>query len=435
MTVPVTTKHQHDKPRRDGVRAPSPVRILSVVGVLLLLFVIFAPQAQTDESASFSSYAAAPGGTRALYEVLARLGFHVSRSVSPLQASPDSGSVYVILKPSLALSTTELSKLVRGVSRGAIVIFTAEDETLADSLGFGLLAPDSYYTLDNTAVAGGNPPPSAPSGERTILRAPIPINAYVGSIHGTGNRPFLWLDASSRTSATERQPVDSSKIPSLVRGHSFGHGYAIAIAPSQIVANQALRDTRPAIAIVQAILFACGDISSSRTCGSIVFDEYHHGFGSHADMIGTMERALTDTAPGRMTLGFIAAALMLLLAFAVRPLAPESVPPISRRSPLEHVGALAHAYSQTDARKLGTLQLLRGLRRRHPLGMAMSIPDSVYLSALRERIPGIATHADHIAQALLADSSMSSTSSNTSSHTGFAAIGEAFANIERAFAN
>jgi hypothetical protein len=142
-------------------------------------------------------------------------------------------------------------------------------------------------------------------------------------------------------------------------------------------------------------------------------------------MVAAVERALTGTAPGRMAIELIAAALLLLLAFGVRPLAPVAIPPVSRRSPLEHVGALAYAYSQVNAKALGTNWLLRGVRRRHPFGVPGSLPDSDYLSALRNRIPTTAADVDSILTTLTAKSSDSS--------DGFATTGAAVANIERAF--
>jgi hypothetical protein len=157
----------------------------------------------------------------------------------------------------------------------------------------------------------------------------------------------------------------------------------------------------------------------------IIFDEYHHGFGSHADMVAAIERALIETPLGRMTIELVAAALVLLLAFAIRPLAPVPASPVSRRSPLEHVGALAYAYSQVNAKALGTNRLVRGLRRRHPIGLPRSLPDSDYLSALRNRIPAVSSDVDTIVAASAITSSASS--------DGIAATGAAVANIERAF--
>ncbi len=414
----------------------TPARILSVIAVLLFLFLLLAPQSRDDGSPMFSSYGAGAGGSRALYDVLVRLGFPVRRSIRPMGSPPESASVYIVLRPAQPLTASEQARLTAGVSHGAVIVFTAEDESLADSLGFGLKGPDGFYTLQSASVAGGNPPPANSVDPRDLLRVPVPINATVGARSKTGNIPFLWLDPpvpAPGSGGVYAPHADSSSRPALVRGHRYGHGYAIAIAPSQIMMNQSLHDPRIAIAIVHAIRFACatvasngpGDSSGDARCSSVVFDEYHHGYGEHADMIRAITHALVGTPVGRTTIELIAASLVLLLAFAVRPLAPVAAPQVSRRSPLEHVGALALAYKQVNAYTLGARRLVRGLRRRHSLGMPMSLSDDAYLAALRSRLPTTAADVDRVSAAIAPDSPGSS--------YRFATTGEAFANIERAF--
>ena len=79
--------------------------------------------------------------------------------------------------------------------------------------------------------------------------------------------------------------------------------------------------------------------------GRIVFDEYHHGFGTHANTRAVTVRALTRTGAGRTVLQLALAGLLLLLALGVRPVKPQPRHSIERRSALEHVGALARAYA------------------------------------------------------------------------------------------
>ncbi len=408
--------------------AITPVRILSVVALLLILFIIFAPQPRSDVGTMYSSYAAGTGGTRALYDVLGRLGFAMSRNEKPLTSPPDTVSTYALIAPAQPLTSVEEARLLGAVRHGAILVFTADNEALADSLGFELSPPtDGFYSLRMTTVAGGNPTePYTSPDPLTVFRATLPISVTVTSKSESGNQAFLWLDPSIRGPAVEKPPqVDSIQRPTLVLGHQFGRGYAIAVAPAEIATNQALRQPRVAIAIVRAIQFANSAASQRSRSNVVTFDEYHHGFGTHADMVAAVEYALTETPVGRMTIEIIAAALVLLLAFGVRSLAPVSIPPVSRRSPLEHVGALAHAYAQVNARTLGTNRLIRGLRRRHPLGLPRSLPDSEYLSTLRYRIPTVSADVDRISATLAPNSP------DSSDH--FATIGAAVANIERAF--
>lgn len=400
----------------------TPVRILSVVAVLLVLFIIFAPQQPSDVGTMYSSHATGAGGTRALYDVLQRVGFAVSRNERSLTISPDTNSTFVLINPAEKLTSTEQARLVDAVRRGTILVFTLDDDALADSLGFESASPpNGFYTLGRTAVAGGNPPARPDQDPRSVFQAAFPISVTVASKTRNANEVFLWLQAGDGASLAQR---DSAQQPALVLGHRVGGGYAIAVAPAPIVMNQLLRNPQAAIAIVRGIQFANSMIGPQPRSNVVVFDEYHHGFGVHANMVAAVEHALTDTPLGRMALEIVAAALVLLLAFAVRPLAPVSTPTMSRRSPLEHVGALAYAYSQVNARALGTDRLVRGLRRRHALGIPRSLPDSAYLSALRIRIPTASRDVDHIIAVLQAKTPDSSDS--------FANMGAAVANIERA---
>lgn len=422
-----------DPGRSKGVTAGfdghfTPLRILSAVAALLVLFLTLAPQQRADVGAVYSSYASGAGGTRALYEVLGRVGFTMSRNEKPLISLLDTISTYVLITPAQPLTSVEETQLIAAVRHGATLVFTSDNDALADSLGFESASPSNgLNTLSLATVAGGNPPVPDTLDPRAIFQSVFPIGVTVSSKSKSGNQAFLWLASPAARWPRDNRTahLDSAQRSTLVLGHRFGHGYAIAIAPSIIVMNQVMREPRVAIAIVRAIQFANRALDVAPRTNKVVFDEYHHGFGLHADMVAAIEHSLTATPVGRMTIEAIAAALLLLLAFAVRPLTPLSVPPVSRRSPLEHVGALARAYSQVNAQRLGTGRLVRGLRRRHSLGLPRSLPDSAYLSALRSRIPAASVDVDHISTAL------ASNSSDSSDH--FATTGAAVANIERAF--
>jgi hypothetical protein len=83
------------------------------------------------------------------------------------------------------------------------------------------------------------------------------------------------------------------------------------------------------------------------------------------------------------------AGLVLLMAVGIRPIAPRARRAIERRSPFEHVGALSRAYEQVRATRLATRRLVRGVRRRHPLGTTAA-DDTQYLSLLAGRAPVVA---------------------------------------------
>ena len=64
------------------------------------------------------------------------------------------------------------------------------------------------------------------------------------------------------------------------------------------------------------------------------------------------------------------------------------------------VGALARAYQQTEATRTSTQRLLRGLRRRRPLGATGSLDDESYLSLVSSRKPELAADVDRVRAAL-----------------------------------
>ena len=137
----------------------------------------------------------------------------------------------------------------------------------------------------------------------------------------------------------------------------------------------------------------------------LVFDEYHHGYGTHADPLGASARALVVTPLGRLALQVAAAGLVLLAALGIRPVAPAARRPIERRSPLEHVGALARAYEQVGASRLAARRLVRGLRRRHGGWRGAGAPsggdaDAEFLHQVAARRPAAADDARRLARAL-----------------------------------
>lgn len=403
-------------------RRITPASILAISAVLILGFILFAPQNPPEPSPVLTSYSAGPHGARGLYDVLERLGYRVARRKTSLSSSLDTSAVYVLLQPAIPLTVVELDSLLTAVRRGATLVFTAGAGALTDSLGFSLQPAVGFQTINNTEVVGGLPQRTRREGRSMIRQLPIPISASVemDSASGAYGVPFLWLVDSPTYGAEERRPAPARAV---VLGRSFGRGHAVAVASPTLAMNQLVSDGRPAVAMVRAVAWS-QHTHAGGNYAHIIFDEYHHGFGTHANILAAVRYALAYTPAGRMTLQAAAAAILLILAVGARAIPPAASVSLQRRSPLEHVGALARAYVQADAHKLGAERLVRGLRRRHPLGVASSQPDDAYLSALRTRLPNVANDVDTIA-ASMAGSSLPP--------DGFASVGAAVAHIERTF--
>jgi hypothetical protein len=135
----------------------------------------------------------------------------------------------------------------------------------------------------------------------------------------------------------------------------------------------------------------------------LVFDEYHQGYG---DQPGTMRGIITylsRTSSGHLVLQLAGAGLLLLLAVGPRLLPPRAAERIERRSPLEHVDALARAYRAVGATRTATMRLVHGVRRRveHSVGTrGASTTDDAFLAWARERVPARAADIDLVRQAL-----------------------------------
>src|SRR6185437_15996138 len=118
----------------------TPARVLSAVAVLLVIFVLFAPQEREEVGAAYSSHSVGAGGVRALYETLGRLGFVTSRNDKSLTSASvlDSTSAYALIQPAQPLTTIEQTQILATVRRGMVLLFTPGDDELTDSLGFEL---------------------------------------------------------------------------------------------------------------------------------------------------------------------------------------------------------------------------------------------------------------------------------------------------------
>jgi hypothetical protein len=369
-----------------GSRWLRPRYIFAVVALVVLATVLFAPAGEVGAySSAITTYSARPYGARGLYEVAERLGWRVERRVAPLDSALDSRAVYMILAPPNPLSAVEVGTLLEAVRSGARALVAPSVGTpLADSLGVHL----SRMSAFGWEVTGG--PDSV--GDRTPA-----AQAIVDAAAAAGSFDFvLETDSAMHWSASTlvRVEKDDSEEPGMM-SLRVGRGEVVVLADAGFFRNLNVRNGSSAVFAIR--VFEWLDPEKVR---AFVFDEYHQGFGERASMSGTILDALLHTAPGRVLLQLVVAGLILLLVYGVRPIAPLKRHSIERRSPLEHVGALARAYQQAEATRTSTQRLLRGLRRRRPLGATGALDDDSYLSFISARKPELAADVNRVRAAL-----------------------------------
>ena len=389
--------------------------------LLLVLAVVLSPgEGEAEHSLRLSTHGTGEWNAKGLYDVLKLLGRNVSQREIPMRAPLDSAAVYFVLQPPEDPSAREASALLDAVRRGASLVTVAEPGgPLTDSIriestfarGFGAMraSPDTLYGVEHTdhggyGAGGGSEPED--SARRESLSARERARAFLAQSRGENARSFheyLRPTTASDTDSTRVFPSDTVTLLSakllrshpVVMGRAIGRGRVVVIADGSFLRNGIMSRGDAAVLLVRLLAWA-------DTTGTLplVFDEYHHGYGVHPGLVPTVRRALLGTPAGRATLWLAFAALVLLLAASVRPIAP--VPPvvIERRSPLEHVSALSRAYAAIGATRLAVRRLVRGLRRRHPLGAVGALDDDGYLALVRARAPGTTEDVTLLARAI-----------------------------------
>ncbi len=412
---------------------------MPVAFLVLVVAMLVAPQApELDREGKLTTYGAGPSAARGVYEITRRLGWHVARRTVPLDgafsAPLDTTSVYAVLDPVIPLSLAETRTLLDAVRRGAGLVYVLGDHTpLADSLH--VRHADSGYTMltryaDSVACSKDDGRAAVMWFDnrvhlyRLLATAPLPLNtaAFLPLEESTTGGVLLrmpdTLATARRADSAARAPQPATgredewaggwgrQVPYGAVGFPVGRGRVVAVADPDVFRNDVVRVCKWGVGprVLAMLDWAGGGGGGPRR--TLVFDEYHQGYGAHASIMRTAGHFLVATPAGRGIAQGIGAALVLLLAMGVRPIAPTDRRTIERRSPLEHVAALAQAYQQIGATRVAARRLARGLRRRHgavgvgvggrsvgggETGVGAASPvDDAFLSTVAARYPEVA---------------------------------------------
>jgi hypothetical protein len=300
--------------------------------------------------------------------------------------------VYAVLDAPEPLTSSDVSTLLGAVSRGAgLLAVLSRNSALGDSLGVNVTR-----SREELPVALAGPLTGVQHSEQATLET-MPEANTVLRFEGSRREITRLLElpgAIDSSDVTTRDPADRSRVPAVAAAFPYGRGRVVVVSDASIMRNIELRDTYSGITAIRLL-----EAATPPGVKRLVFDEYHFGYGQRSTFAGLVWRALFGTRIGRLTVTLAAAALVLLLAVAPRPITPPPRAAIERRSPLEHVGALARAYQTIGASQTAMRRLVRGLRRRHAPA-ASSVPDDEYLEALADRHPLLASDVETVLHTL-----------------------------------
>jgi len=359
--------------------------LLAVLGAVVVAVALLTPEAAGRSEGGRSSYSTAPGGLGIAYELAERTGWKVERRLAPLDSAESPPSVQVVIDPRVALGAHEVHRLFENVRRGGALIVSLDGaDEITDSLDVDMGPPGR--------ILEGYNDPQCPEHSSFRSRALLAIPPEV--------RGLVWkTKPAGLTTIVHGQLRDRADL-SVAEGFPLGKGRIVVVSQSAIFSNDAVRVCEWAADLAVARVFEY--VKGSSRGQPLVFDEYHHGFGVHNSTTTAIWIYLSSTASGHLLAQLAVAGLILLLAFAPRPLPPVDPVRVPRRSPLEHADALAHAYADVGATRTATERLVYGLRRR--AGRTITVPsgasDPVFLDAVAEREPSLARSVETVRAAL-----------------------------------
>jgi hypothetical protein len=325
-----------------------------LLGALILVAALLGRQPAADRDERTSTFVAAPGGSRGLLDATIRLGIPVQRfrerSRGLAAVAPSRRPVLVILAPSIPFSAPERSAVLSYGARADLVLAGKSAESLMRCFGYRV----NRRFLDSVRIA----PPGAGSGSRwPWVRATL-----------VPTRRSVVVD-SSRSADAERvscavppiRAVDTllrseAGVPEAIRLRRADYPHdVILVADEELFRNRTLRRT-DAGPFVLGLFVAAYD--------RVVFEEYHHGYGASGSL-GAMAFEWSRASPWGVMVWQAAAVGVLALIFGAVRFGPSRPGiPRRRRSPLEHLRALATALAAARGHDVAIGAIVRGLRRR-----------------------------------------------------------------------
>lgn len=328
--------------------------ILAILAGLVVAAVLGQQAAPNRDLLDFrrSTLLAGPNGAKGLADALEALGVQVQRRrrawfrLGEDTSSLDRSALLTFLDVArvLPLTEVELRGLRDFVARGGSVFLAGRndlescfgveiDELGPDSLPLGGDVVDrdlgpSRAVLDWRA----RPDPSSPPGWEEVVCEPLVATRV--------DRLLTTVDGRS----------------AALRLRFSGGGSAILLADSRYVSNRDLKTSDAGAVVLHWVMDPPPSV--------VIVDEYHQGFGRRASIFAAAWRWARTSPLGLAMLQLAFAGLAGLAVAAVRFGPATRAVQRRRRSPVEHLDALAVALERAGAADTAVRLMVAGLRRR-----------------------------------------------------------------------
>src|SRR5438445_2088052 len=306
-----------------------------------------APSADVDHRTS--AFLSGPRGSKALYDVLGRLRFAVERRRAPLfdltRATARRPDVLLVLGPVIPLLPAELAQVVRFVRAGGSVVAAAGGGGIGRCAGWRPHDAPSPFLEDTIRVRPPHPGLALPPVANVLEPAVAPEQ------QSKVDECRLLVPGGQDTllASWDRRPV-------ALRLRYAGGGSITLWADQDYFRNSAWRAGN--------VPYFVAPLLAPTHPGLIVWDEYHQGFGEEVSLAGVTLDWLVGTPGGWALLQLVGVLLVALAVAAVRFGPARPVVERRRRSPLEHLEALAAGLEGAAGVDTAVQLTVAGWRRR-----------------------------------------------------------------------
>lgn len=359
---------------------------LLVVGgftALAVLMTILAPRRLSSGGEPRSTYLPGPDGARGLADALGLLGVPVYRyrrttrqlgSLVPFAGDTSRAPLVAFLAPSIPLSAGEGSDLSAWVLHGGQLLLAGPSAATAmRCFGFEVEARgDSIAAVRPGEGVGQHP------AEVTHVLAPTGRTSEVTPVDPGAGVTFTCR--VPRAEVRDTLLVTTGQRLEAIRIGYSGGGSVTFVAEGGLFANRSVRYTAAGPEMLSLL---------SVPGRSVYFDEYHHGFdagGSLSDAVLAWSRR-SPWGWGAWQVAVVGLLALLVAAIRFGPKVP--LEGRQRRSPIEHVRALATALAAARGHDVAVRAMVGGLRRRLSRdGRPSRQPVEEWLSGLAARVRG-----------------------------------------------